>query len=88
MTNEFVVISITTSSEKKVVVNTTRVGDCDVSKVTVVRNLGAWFNDQLTMAVHSTKMWSAAFYHLHNNRCIRKYISTDAAATLIHALLC
>lgn len=28
-------------------VNTIRVGDCDVSKVTVVRNLGAWFDDQI-----------------------------------------
>ena len=36
---------------KKAAVNTIRVGDCDVSKVAVVRNLGAWFDDQLTMAV-------------------------------------
>ena len=36
---------------KKAAVNTIRVGDCDVSKGTVVRNLGAWFDDQLTMAV-------------------------------------
>ena len=38
---------------KKAAVNTIRVGDCDVSKVSVVRNLGAWLYDQLTiMAVH------------------------------------
>ena len=47
---------------KKAAVNTIRVGDCDVSKVSVVRNLGAWFDDQLTMAVHITKICSAAFY--------------------------
>ena len=40
--------------------------DWDVSKVSVVRNLGAWFDDQLTIC-------SAAFYHLHNVRRIRKY---------------
>ena len=45
---------------------TIRVGDCDVGEVSVVRNLGAWFDDQLTMAVHITKICSAAFYHLHN----------------------
>ena len=38
---------------KKAAVNTIRVGDCDVSKVSVVRNLGAWFDDQLTMAVNT-----------------------------------
>ena len=32
---------------KKAAVNTMRVGDCDVSKMSVVRNLGAWFDDQL-----------------------------------------
>ena len=51
---------------KKAAANTIRVGDCDVSKMSVVRNLGAWFDDQLTMAVHITKIYSAAFYHLHN----------------------
>ena len=46
---------------KKAAVNTIRVGDCDVSKVSVVWNLGAWFDDQLTMSVHITKICSAAF---------------------------
>ena len=40
---------------KKAAVNTIRVGDCDVSKVSVMRNLGAWFDDQLTMIVDITK---------------------------------
>ena len=31
-----------------------------------MRNLGELFDDQLTMAVHMTKICSAAFYHLHN----------------------
>ena len=65
---------------KKAAVNTIRVGDCDVSKVSVVRNLGA-------MAVHITKICSAAFYLLHNIRRIRKYLSMDAAATLIHSFV-
>ena len=70
-----------------IIVNTIRVGDCDVSKVTVVRNLGAWFDHQLTMAVHITKICSATFYHFHNIRRIRKYLSMAAAATLIHSFV-
>ena len=53
---------------EKAVVNTIRVGDCDLSKVTVMRNLGAWFDDQLTMAVHITSICSATFNHSHNIR--------------------
>ena len=44
---------------KKAAVNTIRVGDSDVSKVSVGRKLGARFDDQLTMAVHITKICSA-----------------------------
>ena len=72
---------------KKAAVNTIRVGDCDVSKMSVVRNLGAWFDEQLTMAAHITKICSAAFYHLHNIRRTRKYLSMDAAATPIHSFV-
>ena len=72
---------------KKASINTIRVGDCDVSKVSVARNLGAWFDDQLTTAVDITKICSAAFYHLHNIRRAREYLSMDAAATLIHSFV-
>lgn len=83
---EFIVIA-SRHLLKKAAVNTIRVGDCDVSKVSVVRNLGAWFDDQRTMAVHITKICSAAFYLLHNIRRIRKYLSMDADATLIHSFV-
>ena len=59
-----------------------QVGDCDVAKMNIVQNLGAWFNDQFTIAIHITKTCSAAFYHLHNLRRIRKYLSMNAAVTL------
>ena len=72
---------------KKAAANTIRVGDCDVSKISVVQNLGAWFDDPLTMVVHITKICSAAFYHLHNIRHIRKYLSMDAAATPIQSFV-
>ena len=55
--------------------------------MSVVWNLGAWFDDQLTMAVHITKICSAAFYHLHNIRRIRKHLSMDSAVTLIHSFI-
>ena len=83
---EFIVIA-SRHLLKKVAVNTIRVWDCDVTKVGIVRNLGVWFDDQFTMAVHITKTYSVAFYHLHNIRRIRKYLSVDAAALLFILLL-
>ena len=80
---EFIVIA-SRHLFKKAAVNTIRVRDCEVS---VVRNLGAWFDDQRTMAEHITKMCSAAFYLLHNIRRIRKYLLMDAATTLIHCFV-
>ena len=83
---EFIVIA-SRHLLKRAAVNTIRVRDCDVSKVSVVRNLGAWFDDQRTMAEHITKMCNAAFYLMHNIRRIRKYLSMDAATTLIHSFV-
>ena len=75
---------------KKAAVNIIRVGDCDVSKVSVVPNLGAWFDDHITMAVHITKIsTSAAFYHLHNIRRIRhKEIPFNGCSCHSYPLFC
>ena len=83
---EFIVIA-SQHLLKKAAVNTIPVGDCDVSKVSVVRNLGVWCDDQLTMAVHITKICNATFYCLHNIMRIRKYLLMDSAATLIHSFV-
>ena len=40
-----------------------------------------------TYYAHITKICSAAFHHLHNIRCIRKYLSVDAAAIQIHSFV-
>ena len=34
-----------------------------------------------------TKLCNSAFYHFHNIRCIRKYLSRDFLLTLIHAFM-
>ena len=33
------------------------------------------------------KACNAAFYHLHNLRCIKKYLSRDSLITLVHAFI-
>ena len=56
---EFIVMASRHLSQKAAV-NTITVGDCDVSKVSVVRNLGGWFDDQITMAEHITEISTSA----------------------------
>ena len=52
-----------------------------------VRNLGSWFDSQLNMSVHISKLCAAAFYHLHNISRIRRFLSFDSTKALVHALI-
>jgi len=59
----------------------------DIYPCSCVRNLGAWFDNKLSIPMHATKICNAAFYHLHNIRRIEKYLSPDSLLTLIHAFI-
>ena len=63
------------------------VGEYDIDPSLCVRNLGVWFDSHLSMSTHVTKLCNSAFYHLHNIRCIRKYLSRDSLLALIHAFI-
>lgn len=70
----------------KVTVNSMHVGESIITPV-AVRNLGAWFDDQMSMSVHVGKVCSKAFRSLYNIRQIRKFLIPDATRILIHALV-
>ena len=64
------------------------VGSTDVCPVTVARNLGSWFDEQLTMSTHISKLCGVAFYHLHNIKRIRRYLSRESTpGMLVHAFI-
>ena len=50
------------------------VGDSTVTPVSVARNLGTWFDENMSMVIHINKTCMASYFHLHNIRRIRKYI--------------
>ena len=52
-----------------------------------VRNLGSWFDSELTMNTHVNKLCSAAYFHLYNLRRIRKYLSQETYEQLVHAFI-
>ena len=71
----------------KVNINCIRVGSTDVCPVTVTRNLGPWFDEQLTMPTQISNLCGVAFYHLHNIKRIRKYLSRESTEMLVHAFI-
>ena len=54
-------------------------------KSSVVRNLGSYIDDKLSMNSHINKVCNAPFYYLRNIKRIRKHLSRDSSETLIHA---
>ena len=69
----------------KVCIEKLFVGDVTVTPVSVSRNLGVWFDSHMSYVTHINKTCKAAFFHLHNIRRIRKFLSNEAAQTLVHA---
>ena len=63
------------------------VGEDQITPVMSVRNLGVIFDSNLKMDMQITKACQNAFYHLHNIRRIRKFLSQEATCTIIHALI-
>ena len=63
------------------------IGEYDIDPGLYARNLGVWFDSQLNITTHVTKFCNAAFYHLRNIRCIKKYLSCDSLLTLFHTFI-
>ena len=63
------------------------VGEDQITPVTSVRNLGVIFDSNLKMDMQITKACQIAYYHLHNIRRIRKFLSQEATCTIIHAFI-
>ena len=75
---EFLLIGTRQQLSKINIACSVTVGEYDIDPSLCVRNLGVWFDSHLSMSTHVTKLFNSAFYHLHNFRCIRKYLSRDS----------
>jgi hypothetical protein len=52
-----------------------------------IKNLGSWLDSNLNLTTHITKVCKACFFHLHNIRRIKKYLSRDNLLILVHAFI-
>ena len=82
---EFLIIG-TRAQLNKVMINDLQVGEAKVSAVYSVRNLGVWFDANMNMITHINNICQAIYYHLHNIRRIRKYLSYDNRKTIVQAI--
>ena len=65
-----------------------KVGDIEVPvATTAVRNLGAWFDCNLSMSTHTNKTCQSVYYQLHNIRQIRKFLMYDSTKLLVQAVI-
>ena len=58
-----------------------------ISVVTSVRNLRAYFDLNLNMTRHINAICQSGFYHLHNIRRIRKFLSLDNTKASVQAVV-
>ena len=54
-------------------------------KNSIVRNLIAWLDSELTMNKHVNNLCGATYFHLYNLRRIRKQWLKDTCEQLVHA---
>ena len=64
-----------------------KIGEHEIRAVPYARNIGAIFDEHLTMDRQVNSICKSAFFHLHRIGLIRKFLTTKAAATLIHAFV-
>jgi hypothetical protein len=80
---EFIIIGSRQQLRK---VEIDRVGTSDIKPVTSVRNLGVWFDSNMSMDdTHVSRICAKAFFGLYKIRQIHKYLSADVTKTLVHA---
>ena len=63
------------------------VGEHRITVLDDIRNLGAYFDKNLSMKTHIDTKCTAAFRQLYSLRKIRKYLSHQATESLIHAFI-
>lgn len=83
---EFLLIG-TRQQLKKVEHHPIKIGDELICPVNSARNLGSWFDSNMSFKTHINKTCSAGFYHLRNISRIKKFVSPDLLESLIHSFI-
>ena len=69
----------------KVRMDSINVGLSEIKSASSLRDLGAWFDECMTMNKHVSRVSSKAFGTLYKINKIRKFLTEETTKTLIHA---
>ena len=58
-------------------------GDANIALVTLIKNLGSWFDENMTIVTHINKLCKAACFYLQNIRRMRKYLTSEASQSCL-----
>ena len=64
-----------------------RIKDKTVDAVPLARNIGALIDQHLSLEPQVRSVCKSSYYHLHNIGLIRKFLTPEATATLVHAFV-
>ena len=81
---EFIIFGSATQI-KKVSTSCIHIGEHSIPSSRCVRNIGAFFDEQMKMENQVKQMCKSTWHHLFNISKIREYLTTDQAKSLIHA---
>jgi hypothetical protein len=72
---------------KMIEIDTFKVNNINVTPERIARNIGVIFDDSLSFHDHISSICRSSFYYLKNIGAIRKYLTQDACATLVHSFI-
>ena len=64
-----------------------RIGNSSIVPASKVRNLGAYFDMDMTLNRHISEICKSSSFHLRNIGLIRKYLTNDATEQFVHAFV-
>ena len=82
--SEFIVVASQRQCSK-IQCNSIQIGDVEVQAVSNVRNLGVQFDSTMSMSSHINATCRSVYYHIRNISSIRKSLSKEVAAAVIHS---
>ena len=84
---EYKIIGSQHSLSKIPDVQTISIGDDEISSSLSVKNIGAVIDNKLTMVPQIRSITKSCYLHLRHLGQIRKYLTKDAACSLVHAFI-
>ena len=75
------------SHYNKMLVNSITVSESNLSSSKYVRNLGVYLDQEFSMEKHVNQLCKSCYFQLRNIRYIRSNLTTEAAKTVVQALV-